>query len=113
MKKSIIAIIIALISIFAISAETVHIKDSCYLVSNNNIGTVEYLVGKASTFSFFYDFTESCGRYCIKYIKNNKELDPEVKILTHQFGLTFSVTPMAFTYINVYDGKNYSTYIFY
>ena len=112
--KKLILILVALIGLVgSASAETVHIKGHQYLVSNSNIGTIEYLVSKASSFSAFYDLAEACGRHCIKYIKNNKELDPEVRVLTHHFGLTASVTPMAYTYINVYDGTNYSTYIFY
>lgn len=112
--KKLILILVALIGLIgSVSAKTVHIKGNQYLVSNSNIRTVEYLVGKASQFQLWYDLAEACGRNCRKYIKNNKELDPEVKVLTHRFGMTISVTPMTCTYINVYDGTNYSTYIFY
>ena len=111
--KKLILILVALVGLVCSAfSETVHIKGNQYLVSNDNIGTIEYIVGKASQFQLWYDLTDALGRHCIRYIKNNKELDPEVKILTHHFGMTISVTPMTCTYINVYDGTNYSTYIF-
>lgn len=112
--KKLILILVALVGLVGSAfSDTVHIKGNQYLVSNKNIGTIEYIVGKASQFQLWYDLTDALGRHCRSYIKNNKELDPEVKVLTHRFGMTISVTPMAYSVINVYDGTNYSTYIFY
>ena len=115
MKKLILVLITLIGLIGSVSAETVKIKGGRYLVSNENIGTIEYLVQeyKDYKFSAFYNLLEACGKHCTKCIKNNEELDPEVKALTRRFGMTISSSMSERPHINVYDGENYSTYIFY
>lgn len=114
--KKLILILVALISLVGtVSAEIVSINRSRYLVSNENIGTIEYLVEgyKDYKLSAHYKLLEACGKHCTKCIENNENLDPEVKSLTNRFGMTISITPKEYPHINVYDGEKYSTYIFY
>lgn len=112
--KKLILILVALVGLVgSVSAEIVHLYDATFLVSNKQIGTLEYNCGSINRFSDVYKtLTQKYHKKCVYFIKDNKDLNAEVKTLTEHFGISQTILPNGEVIVNTYDGENFSFYQF-
>ncbi len=113
MKKLVLVLVALVALVGSVSAEIVHLYDFTYLVSNEQIGTMEYSCGRIDKFPGAYKMlTQEYHKRCVSFIKDNKDLNPEVKMLTKQFGMSCTFLSNGTVVVNTYDGKNFSFYEF-
>lgn len=113
MKKLILILVTLVALVGSVSAEIVHLYDSTYLVSNKQLGTLEYNCGSINRFSDVYKtLTQKYHKKCVYFIKDNKDLNAEVKTLTKLFGISQTILPNGAVIVNTYDGENFSFYQF-
>lgn len=113
MKKLILILVTLIGLIGSASAEIVHLYGNTFLVSNKELGTLEYNCGSVNKFPYVYKtLTQKYHKKCIWFIKDNKELNSEVRTLTKLFGITQTILSDGTVIVNTYDGENFSFYQF-